>query len=166
MIKALLRYFLPLCILLLSGYRPLSAHTVKESTFLSFLNKSIAEETATLCSTKVEHAVIVSTSSSGTANKSQKKLFIAENEIEEDKWISLKALLDSANYIAAILYAFIAGYLFRYLTKCFLTAKHLAHFSSYRWHIILQVFRIWYKNSSRHISFARLSIPLLFFAHH
>ncbi|RIJ34258.1 hypothetical protein D1627_15140 [Pontibacter oryzae] len=127
----------------MSGYGSLSAHTAKESTFYSSIKKSIEEETATFCATPTEQASYFSTSSSsGTAQKNHRKLLTAEFEIEEDESLSLKAFLDSARYVAAIVYAFICGYLFRYLNKCFNFSKHLSLFSAYRWHITLQVFRV------------------------
>ena len=139
MMKALLRYFLPLCILLISGYRPLSAHTAQESSFSSSISRTSTEEKTTFNTAQFDHASIFSTSSSDNSNQGTKKLITTKIEIEEEESSSFKNYLDSANLIVAIIYAFISGYLFRYLIKCFLIATHFAH---YRRHIILQVFRI------------------------
>ncbi|MCJ8167417.1 hypothetical protein MKJ04_21430 [Pontibacter sp. E15-1] len=142
MIKAVLKYLLPLIILLVSGYRPLSAHAAKESASYASLEKIAEPETITFRASQFEEATVFNTSSSGSAKENHRKLITAEYEIEEDESLSLKAFLDSANYIAAILYAFICGYLFRFLSKYFAHSKYLAHFSAYRWHLNLQVIRV------------------------
>ena len=143
MAKAFLKYLLILCILLLSGYGHLSAQISKENTVGSTIKSLYGLEVASIHTTQKDQTLVVSSSSSsGTAKENHKKVVTAEYEIEEDDSVSFKRFLETNSYLTAIVYAFTFAYLFRCINKCFSITKHLSHFSSYRWHIVIQVFRI------------------------
>lgn len=87
-------------------------------------------------------ASIINTPLPGAAKENHKRIIIAENEVEEDQLQSFRKLLESSGYLAAVLYAFISAFLFRYLGKGLLLCKHFFPHLHYRWHITLQVFRV------------------------
>jgi hypothetical protein len=142
MIKALLKHILPLCILLLSGYNQILAHAHQEVSFYTPIKETIGVEVAKLSGVQSELTSFTDLPTSGSAQKNHKKIVATEFENEEDKLHALKKLLESSEYIAAVLYAFISAFLFLYLCKGLLLCKLFFPISSYRRHIVLQIIRI------------------------
>ncbi|WP_125185464.1 hypothetical protein [Botryobacter ruber] len=139
MMKVIVKYLLTLCFLLLSGYSHLSAYSSQQA--ISGSPASSLSESA-YASQETEQDRNISFSTSSYSEKRNHRIDAAEIEAEEDKLLSFKKFLENSKFLTAVIYAFISGILFRYLSQGFRFYKHFSHLTSYRWHILLQVFRI------------------------
>jgi hypothetical protein len=135
MIKALIKYLLSLCILLLCGYSQLSTYTYRESTYNSPIKSLKESEHASLGNEQQDQTFITPSSPSGT--KKHFTIDFAEIEIEEEE-----EYLKGSNHFTAIFCALILGYFFRYIINDLLLCKYFFYILSNRRHLILQVFRI------------------------
>lgn len=141
MIKGLIKYLLPLSILLLSVYGQLAAHTYKESTFYSPIKNHLRGSAYAFLGTLQNGQAFITKSSSSDP---EKKLKIAATliEKEENELHSSKKYVESSHFLTSIFCTQLLEYLFRSIHKGFLFCKHFSNTSSYRWHLIIQVFRI------------------------
>lgn len=139
MTKVFLKYLLTLCILLLGVSSHLYAQAYKDFTGTAF-EKSVSEAElgSHVAASKAQNPIIQSTLAEESFNTDAL-------EVEEDKeYYSLfKKFSESSQFLVALVHAFTFGYLFRFLTKYIGYSKqHLPHLSSYRSHIILQIFQV------------------------
>lgn len=141
MIKIKGRFLLPLCILLLSIYSQVFAHTLEKRAFFSQTENLRASEHAAPGTLQAEQAFITKPSSTGTERKQ-----VAEAaciEIEEDESLSSRKHAGVNYYITSIFCAQVLEFFLRSnLNKGFSFSKHFSIISSCRWHLVIQVFRI------------------------
>ncbi|QHT71046.1 hypothetical protein GXP67_32540 [Rhodocytophaga rosea] len=136
----MVRFFLFLCILLLSGYSQIFAHTAKESAFYSQTDNLTASEQVNSGIIQTDQTFVTKPSTSGTQQKPVTQF--ADIEVEEDESLSSRKYTEISYYVTSIFYARILEYFFRNLNKGFLFRKHISNISPLRWHLVIQVFRI------------------------
>ena len=142
MIKSLLKYFLFLCIILLSSYGQLSAHSTKESTFYA-LEKNIQEsENTNLGIEQNAHSCTIQADTTSDTKKERRELSFAEKEIEEDEVDSSKKSFERNYDSLSNFYALSQECFSLFIKNSFAFCKRFSYFTSYRWFIILQVIRI------------------------
>lgn len=136
MIKKLMKYFLPLSIVLFLGYNLVYANT-KEGCSLNSLNDGI-------CLTNfIQDSSTNNFTSSFEVKKEAFKICTSDNEeLEEDELKPLKKEVKSIPYFSSNLYAQKRGSLWYNTTKRVFLHKHLEFFSSNKWYILFRVFRI------------------------
>ena len=135
--KLVVRFFLSLCILLLSGYGQLYAHACMDhsSTELD-ANVGTAQESLAW--------IKKSTNKPGREKRFFKIYHATEVEEEEDgesESVTLKRNSGGSNYFAAIFSNQTPDYFFGHINEVLPFCKYFSHIS-YRRHLILQVFRI------------------------
>ncbi|MBT34132.1 MAG: hypothetical protein CMO01_31090 [Thalassobius sp.] len=143
MIRALVKYYLPLCILLIGGYNQASAYANLSAFADKVESVSGVEYNSLENAEQFPHAFIINNSPAG----SEKTLIIEDNDVEEeeDERIDVKKHLESFYASAAAYYSALQSEYFFHIVKNHLACyKHFTYFiSSHRWYIIiLQVFRI------------------------
>ena len=161
MLKAFIRNFLSLSILLLSVYSNLYAHTFKECICHSSKRTLIKSEHVRFGDAKSTQTKIIRATLSGTENE-KCKLVAAEIEEEKQEWLSFKKFLANSNYFSSLFSALVFGFCCLILQKRLPSCKHSLYFSSYKWYILFRVIRIWLQTPGWQISIAKLS-TLLFF---
>lgn len=141
MIKALIKYLLSLCILLLGGYSQLSAHANEEGDFYSPIKNLKGSEQISIGPGQDGPTFILKPASSGT-EKASFTMDAAEIIEEKEEWSSFIKYLADSYYFTVIYYALTFGYLCYFIKKYLPLSKQSFDFSSYRWYLIFQVFRI------------------------
>ena len=149
--KLLIRFFLSLCIILLSGYSQLYAHTYQDGIRHSSIKALLKSEHAGIGKLQNTQALPHKFSSSVTENL---KLSVAEIEEEDDELVSFKKLLEHSNYFTAVFYALVFGCLGLFLLKRLPAGKHALYFSSFKLYLLFRVIRIWFKNAGWQIAIA------------
>jgi hypothetical protein len=138
MTKALMKYLLSLCILLLSGYGHLYAQPHQEGTTHPLKGVVHAASIGTL---QHDLAAILKVSKP-SAEKERNNLYSTESEKEEDESLSFHKIVDNTHFIAAVFYAHALALLLSVLARVLHFCKHFSYFSSHRLYLIFRVFRI------------------------
>jgi|GEM_PF-1081688 len=136
MMKLLIRLILSLCILLSSGYGQLYAH--KHLSNISHSLLAADQISAGFNHQDLPH--IIKTTSSDTEKGIQ--INALDIEEEETEFSSSKKCQESSKVLTSIFHAFTSGFLFENIKVGLLPGKQFSNTSSYRWHLIIQVFRI------------------------
>ena len=142
MTKAFFKYLLTLCILLLSGYSQLSAQAHKEYASNTPIKNCSG---VTLAGDGHQQNILplnFKPHAAVSAEESQIDLIAPGYEAEDDEFAQFKKFLESSKYYAALLFAFTLAFLLRHHPTGSFSSGHVAYITSYRWHILLQVFRI------------------------
>jgi len=139
MTKLITRIVLSFCILLSSGYSQLYAHEMEEGHQYVQEENFSGLENSHLVQSNSEQVPIFQTHESGKI-----KLDPTEIEEEDDILFSFKKYVENSNYFIAIFCTLILGFLFRFIQRRLFLSKHFYLISSYRMHLINQVFTIWY----------------------
>jgi hypothetical protein len=143
MIRALIKYFLSPCILLLSGHGVLHAHTNQDCIYYPSITIKALERSAHAGFTIVQNSLnpMIWSVSSGkeTENYDPKDLLVYDDN--DDKSASFKKRLRSRNTSASILYAQTPGHFFIYSKKILPFNMKFSDTSSHRY-LTFQVFRI------------------------
>ncbi|GEO05954.1 hypothetical protein AAE02nite_36180 [Adhaeribacter aerolatus] len=141
MIKAFLKYLLPLCIVLLAFLGQLTAHAPTDSAYLSPVNQLKRSVQASLALGQPEYSFLIKATDSDT-RKGSKIVATVEKEAEEVESSSAKKFLESSTFFTAVLSGQIFAYLFKSLEKYLAFCKSYSSFSSHRWYLLFRVFRI------------------------
>jgi hypothetical protein len=141
--KSIVRYFLLLCVLLLSGHSQLSAHAFGNGTYDS--SSKLPREHA--CSHIDQEGQALVTDFAPSLWEKQIFTIEATEEKEEDDAgsgsISFKRHLKGSDYFAAVFCAQVRGYFFSYKRQILAFSVDLSYPSSdHRRYLIFQVFRI------------------------
>ena len=140
MIKGLIRYFLFLCIFLLSGFgsSPAYAH---ESARLASAQTS---KSSVQASSDILHSrpIVVESSFSHQPRKRNNKAIVEENEVEDEECFSSEKYYKSVNFFAALLCSRLLDAFFSSLKTFFGFWKHFTHISSYKFYLMFRVFRL------------------------
>jgi len=141
--KFLLTSFLPLCILLLSGYSQLYTHAYRGVIHDSSSKLSERLEQACLGSEEISLSLIKKFAVSDSDDKTP---IIDATEVREEEeeyeLLPCKRNRESSNYFSAVFCALTRGYLFSYTREILSFCKHFSDVSSNRRHLLLQVFTI------------------------
>lgn len=138
--KFLVRSFLALIILILSGYGQLYAHASWASIYDS---SSKLSETSEQTSFGTGQNHLPSIKKFGASDRDTIfKLDATEVVEEEQKLLSSKKSQTSSDYFAAIFCGLTRGYFFGNIQEILPFCKHFQDISFYRRHLVLQVFRI------------------------
>ncbi|GAB3659713.1 hypothetical protein GCM10028791_33240 [Echinicola sediminis] len=136
MIKLLIRLILSFCILFSSGYGQLYAHQHLESISHALLGADLDAAAA------FQHDQTFIVKSPSNNIEKGIKIDALDIEEEESEISSSKKYMESSKVITAIFYAFTFDFFFRSIHNRLQLSKHFSNTSSYRWHLIIQVFRI------------------------
>lgn len=139
--KLLIRFFLSLCILLLSGYSQLYAHTYQDCICHSSKKILLSPEHASFGAVQNNQTLLLKSASSITENENS-KLVATAFECEDEESISFKKFLENSNYFTTVFHALVFGFFCLFLKKRLLSSKHSIYFSSYKWYLLFCVFRI------------------------
>ena len=140
----LIRLFLSLCILLLSGYSQLYGNTNQGYIRHTATHLSDNSEQARFASTQKNLAVVLSTVSPGKPMEpfNLKATENIEEKEEQHVLISSKKISDNSNYFAATFWAQALSYFFWCSQTILPVDQPLAYYPSQRRHLLFQVFRI------------------------
>jgi hypothetical protein len=140
----LIRLFLSLCIVLLSGYSQLDAHTYQACIPHSSTKNSKNLEQARFATAQKSLAMITKPASSDRKKVTFKLKATEKNEEEEVEpaVTSSKKYLESSNYFSATFWAQALSYFFCYNKGILPVCKHLFNFPSPGRYLLFQVFRI------------------------
>jgi len=140
MTPPLIRFFLSLGILLLSGYNQLSANAyqARAGNPVKILHRLAASGIGTPENSNVWVGAIPSASGKIT----DKIVDETENDDEQDEVTAFRRYLD-ANYFIAFFYTQLPEYFCHNVNKQRLPIRrHFSHYASSSWYLILQVIRI------------------------
>jgi len=142
MIKALIRFLLSLCFLLLIGYGHVHAHIRQSSICYSPIKIRKVSEYINACITQNKQAFI--STSSSLPKKKRFKLHVPDIERKEDESISPEKYLEVSNYFTTIFNALpSAEYFFHNIRNSSAFFKDFSYRSLYKsLYLILQVVRI------------------------
>jgi len=141
MLKAYTKYLLSLCILLLSVYSQLYAHTYRDGISHSSLKNQINSEQARF-GTGQNSPVLARKFVLSVTEKESLKIGVAEIEEEDNKLISFKKYLKNSNYFSTVFYALVFGFLGLFLRIHLPSCKHSLNFPSYKLFLLFRVIRI------------------------
>lgn len=159
MIK-LVRFLLPVCILLLSGYTQQSGHVYRESLCQSPIKN---EEVVLACYDSAPDCqeLIIRSGLSDTERENGLN-HLANLEEKEDELASFKKFIEFSNDLAAGFYTYIPAQFSQYTIRSLIFFKHYTYFPTYRSLFLrFKVLRIWYKTLAGR-SFIGLLLLLLF----
>lgn len=136
--KLALKFFLSLCIVLLSGFSLFFAHGLKDYGSFS-LGRNIEKQTPFahnhLDDARVYHSVFSSTEAEDF------KLDFTDSEDKDDELLSFAKKVKENNYFSSIFYALTSGY-FRHIEDSLSSSEELFYNPTSRRHVIFRVFRI------------------------
>ncbi len=140
MIKGLIRYFLFLCIFLLSGLGTSPAYAYEGACQAS----AQGSKNSVQASSDILHSrpIVVESSFSHQPRKRNNKAIVEENEIEDEECFSSEKYCKSINFFAALFCSRFLDAFFNSLKSFFGFWKHLTHISSYKFYLIFRVFRL------------------------
>ena len=142
MIKALIKYHILLCILLLSGYTQLSAHIFEENAFYYQINILNGSGDSTFENEELPHPSLVNFATSS----SERNLLLEDTDVEEeeDERHSAKKKVERLSYFTSLFYVqhLESGFFKRYVKNHLSFCKYLHHVSSLSWYLVFEVFRI------------------------
>jgi len=140
MIKGLIRYFLFLCIFLLSGFGSSPAYACEDACVASTQSSknSVQANNNSLHS----RPIVVESSFSHQPGKRNNKAIVEENEIEDDECFSSEKYCKSINFFAALFCSRFLDAFFSSLKSFFGFWKHFTHISSYKFYLMFRVFRL------------------------
>lgn len=134
----LLRFFIPLYVLLLSGQGLLHAHTQDSNSALCIENYSGTDITPDF-GYLINDISIINTTPDFSKNY---KFVVNDNEIEEDETISLKKSLEINNYFASQYLTQVSGYIYTYTKNSLPNGKLFFYAPSCQKYIIFRVIRL------------------------
>lgn len=137
MIRLITRVVLSLCILLSTGYSQLYSHEMEDGHQYAQFESANQSANATFSSDQLAKIPVLQIHSPGKI-----KLDPTEIEEKDDILILFKKYVEISNYFTAIFCTLILGFLFRFIQKSLFLSKHFHHITSYRKHLIIQVFTI------------------------
>ncbi|WP_296705783.1 hypothetical protein [Algoriphagus sp.] len=137
MIKLITRIVLSLCILLSSGYSQLYSHEMEENHPYAQTTELPGQETSSISSEHPVQLPIISTHISGNI-----KIDPTEIEEDDDVLFSFKKYVENSIYFSAIFCTLILGFLLKFIQRKLFLSKHFFHITSYRMHLLYQVFTI------------------------
>jgi hypothetical protein len=142
MIKALIRFLLSLCFLLLIGYGHVHAHIRQSSIYYSPVKIRKGFVYTNVCTLQNRHTFISASSSS--PKKKSFKINAPDIERKEDDLITSEKYLEISNYFTTIFYVQpTAGYFFHNRKNSLAFFKDFSYCSLHRsLYLILQVARI------------------------
>jgi len=141
MIKAYIKHLLSLCILLLSVYSQLYAHTFQDGIRHSSIKNLLKSDHASFGIVQNSQTQVLKFVSA-SKEKENHKIDAAEIEEEDYEYISFKKLLENSNYFATVFYALVFGCLGLFLSQRLLACKHALYFFSYKLFLLFRVIRI------------------------
>ncbi|MFD1187116.1 hypothetical protein [Pontibacter rugosus] len=136
--KAVLRYFLSLCILLLSVHGQAFAQAYQHDTGSAFLTNFKATQHFSFRYLDLAPDFTVK----AAAVEKNLNAEAADIEEEDKEYLVSGKLLEYSKYLTAALYALTLAYFFRFFKTSLLFCKHISDNSSKRRYLIFQVFRI------------------------
>ena len=139
--KIIVKFLLCLCLLLAGGYGQLHAHAYNDCVCFSPLKMTKKTEVANFCPVQNRPATFFIQSASTGKENPVYRMEVAEKEAEEYESASSKKHHEISNYFTTRFDAQAVENLFGDL-KCLPFGKHSSFMSSYRCHLVLQVFRI------------------------
>lgn len=142
MLKALLKYLLFLCIILAGNYGQLSANTPKESAFYTTFKSILESAQASSDIDRNDHSCTIQASTTPDSKNERREIGFAEKEIEEDEVDSSKKSFARNHDSLSNFYALSQGCYSLFIRNSLAFCKRFSYFTSHRWIIILQVFRI------------------------
>ncbi|MDB5261829.1 MAG: hypothetical protein JWQ14_1110 [Adhaeribacter sp.] len=141
MMKALLKYLLLLCIILLAFFGQQIAHAPTDSAYISSANQLKYSVQASLGQVQHDYSFLIKAAGSGT-RKGSKIFATVEKEAEEVESIASKKYLESSVFFTAVLSGQLFTYLFSSLKRYLAFCKSYSSFSSHRWYLLFRVIRI------------------------
>lgn len=141
MIKAFLKYVLPLCIILLAFLGQLIAHAPEGSAYFASTNQLKSSVLAGLDQVQHNHFLFIKPAGP-VSKKGNYEITATEKEAEEVESTSSKKYSESSTFFTAILAGQILQYLFSPLESYLAFCKNFSFFTSHRWYLIFRVFRI------------------------
>lgn len=145
MILALRKYLLSqfllfLCILLLSSSCQLYARQYQDFTYYAPIKILQSSEQSIFAA--VENSQCLSVKSTLSGKDSHHKSDLTEIEEKDKESFSYKKSLANSDYFTSIFYAHLLSCFFSTSKATLPFCKHFSYFSSYRRHLIFQIFRI------------------------
>jgi hypothetical protein len=142
MIKALLKYLLSACILLLSGHSFLHAHANQDRIRHSSIKNLETSALAGFCIVQNSLTPMIRSLSSGREkeNNDLNALVVCDND-DDDELISFKKHPGSSHYSASIFFAQTSGYFSGHGKKTTPSYQRFSYAPSYR-HLVFRAFRI------------------------
>ncbi len=138
MIKGLIRYFLFLCIFLLSGLGSSPAYACEGFASAQTSKNSVQANSNILHS----RTIVAESSFSHQPGKRNNKAIVEENEVEDEECFSSEKYCKSINFFAALVCSRFFDTFFSSLKSFFGFWKHLTHLSSYKFYLMFRVFRL------------------------
>jgi len=139
--KFIVKFFLSLFVLLAGGYGQLHAFGTQDCVCFSPLKATKKSEAANFCPVQSRPAAFIIQSASSGKEIPTYRIDMAEKEAEEYESVSSKKHQEISNYFTTHFDAQAAENLFGDRT-CLPFGRHFSYMSSYRCHLVLQVFRI------------------------
>jgi len=140
MTKAILKYLLTLCILLLSVYSHLYAHAYQELPCHSHTQRFKGAVHASLGTSHNDQGF----NPRYSLSDSEKSFRLEATDIEEEDYgfVAFRKYLESNYYFTAVFYAIALAFFFRYIKTSLLFCKHFSYTLSKRRYLLFQVFII------------------------
>ena len=138
--KLLIKIFLPLFILLLSGYSKAYATTYDDCICISQPNISEVPEHIKLCTVKDTPALTVKYTQTDLEELND-RIDSTDSENEDDD-VSSKKLIDVNKYITSVFSLHNTEFIYQQLKKGLPQCKHFSFFSPCRRYIVFRVIRI------------------------
>ncbi|MDG3581252.1 MULTISPECIES: hypothetical protein [Galbibacter] len=139
--KLLLKFFISLCVILISGFGQLYAHSSQDAVAYSSI-RSLENFTHTnYCVLQDAHDPNAVSFSPGL-EKRDHKIEITESEVTEEELISFKKDSEIADYLTSLWQLNAYKYAFLNNRKTTFLDKQTSYLSSFRWYIVFRVIRI------------------------
>jgi hypothetical protein len=140
--KFIIRFFLSLCILFLSGYSQWYAHAYESRIHSALINSPETSEKASLDNKQQSLTLI---NHAGASHREKKKFKIEATEVteeEDEQSSSLKRNAKNKYFFTTLFYNSLVAYFFSSLKVALPYSKQFPAISSYRRHLLFQIFRI------------------------
>jgi len=137
--KLMIRFFLTLCIFLLSGYSQFYAHAGQDHILHSSVTTLNGPAHASLGTAQDHQALALHFAASNTDSH---KIVAEEITEEEHKSVSFKKYLESSSCITAVFYALTFAYFCHLIKKRLLSCEHSFDFASHKRYLLFRVLRI------------------------
>jgi hypothetical protein len=144
MIMLIIRFLLSLSIFLLSGHNYLSAHTDKESIFLTAIQELEGSVNMHFDAVYHDPKLIIKGATSGT-EKGDLILEVSVVEIneEKDEWLSNKKYVESSNFFTTLFYLQLPEYSSEYTKSYWSFYKQISNYlSSEPRYLLFRVLRL------------------------
>ncbi len=139
--KLLIRFLLPLCILLLSGISRLYAHENQDCIVCSPV-QYVTEAESARTGAGQSSQILLSKSSSSNTQKESRALVAEVVEVEEEKMLSKRKHLENSSHFVASCYSLLWGYFYCIPAKHALLSSCSFYLPSTRRYLLFRVFRL------------------------